>query len=269
MKKLLKKIEEVPKNKKLIVFDLDGTLAETKSDLDKDTADLLSRLLVKYPVAVIGGGSYAQFQRQFLSKLNLPSSLFNNLFLFPTTSTTFYRYIRGRWRQVYAEKLSSAEKKQIREAFQAALKETGWVKPKTVYGKLLEDRGTQMSFSALGQDVVKILGEKGVELKKRWRDENQEFKLKLAQAVQKRLPNLEVRAAGYTTIDVTRKGIDKEYGLKQIKKHLKVPFEKMLFVGDALFPDGNDHAALRTGVQCFEVKGAGDTKKLIEYLLGK
>ena len=80
---------------------------------------------------------------------------------------------------------------------------------------------------------------------------------------------MEVRAAGYTSVDVTRKGIDKEYGIRQIKKHLKTPFSEMLFVGDTLFPGGNDYAALRTGVDCFEVKGPEETKTLIKNLLNE
>lgn len=261
------KLQEKNKKARLIVFDLDGTLAESKSDLDTEMAELLKKLLEKKLVAVIGGGGYEQFQKQFLSQLNARKELLNNIFLFPTTATTFYRYMNGGWREVYAEKLTSKEKKQIREAFKIALKEVGQAKPPKIYGKQLEDRVTQMSFSALGQDVVKVLGKKGVELKKKWRDENQEFKLKLAQTVQKLLPKLEVKAAGYTTIDITRKGIDKEYGMRQIKKLLGIKFNEMLFIGDSLFPGGNDYAAIKTGVTCIGVNGPEDTKKIIKNLL--
>lgn len=68
-------------------------------------------------------------------------------------------------------------------------------------------------------------------------------------------------------MDITHKGVDKEYGLRQIKKHLGIDFQEMLFVGDALFPGGNDYPALRTGVPCFAVKGPEETKELIRSLL--
>ena len=103
--------------------------------------------------------------------------------------------------------------------------------------------------------------------KNKWKKEHTGIKLKIAKTLQKNLPNLEVRAAGFTSIDVTRKGIDKEYGIRQIKKHLGIDFDEMLFVGDTLFPGGNDYAALRTGVDCIEVKTTQDTKKLIRFLL--
>ena len=43
--------------KKLIVFDLDGTLAESKSSLDVEMASLLTALLGVVKVAVISGGN--------------------------------------------------------------------------------------------------------------------------------------------------------------------------------------------------------------------
>ena len=117
-----------------------------------------------------------------------------------------------------------------------------------------------MAFSALGQDAP-------LELKQKWKEENPDIRSKMEEALQSHLPDMEVKVTGLSSIDVTRKGIDKGYGLKQIEKHLNIPLEDMLFVGDAFFHEGNDEAALNTGVLCFEVKGPEDTKKLIEYLV--
>lgn len=260
MKNLLNKIEEVPKDKKLIVFDLDGTLTKSKTNMDKEMALLVRRLLEKKLVAVIGGGRYLQFQRQFLVKLNASKQLLKNLFLFPTTSTVFYRYTGKGWQRVYRHDLSPLDRKKIFTMFKKTFVELNYSHPKKVYGKLIEDRGTQVTFSFLGQKAP-------VSLKDKWKNEHTDLKMKVAKVLQKHLPDLEVRAAGYTSIDVTNKGIDKEYGMKQIKKYLNIPFRDMLFVGDALFPGGNDSAALRTGVLCVEVRGIKDTKKLIKYLL--
>ncbi|MBI4117222.1 MAG: HAD-IIB family hydrolase, partial [Parcubacteria group bacterium] len=269
MENLLREINQVPKGKKLIVFDLDGTLVETKSSLDAEMADLLGRLLAQKQVAVIGGASFERFKKDLVDRLNASPELLGNLFLFPTTASSFYRYENGEWQEVYSEKFTDEEKQKIIEAFEKAFKEINYIKPEKTYGEIIEDRGSQITFSALGQDVVKELGEEGIELKKKWRDENQDFKFKLAEILQKYLPEFEVRAAGYTSIDITRKGIDKEYGIKQIQKYLGVSVEDMLFVGDALFEGGNDYAALKTGVLCFEIKEVEETKKLVRYLLSE
>lgn len=266
MKNLIKKISEIPKDKKLIVFDLDGTLTESKSDMDGETAELLNKLLQVKKIAVIGGGKYSIFRSQFLAKLHASAELLKNLFLFPTTATSFYCYNHG-WKKVYSQELSPKEKAMIKKAFQESFKEVNYQKPEKTYGPVIEDRKTQITFSVFGQNLVKVLGEKGVKLKKDWKDKHTKIKLKLAEALQKHLPQFEVTAAGYTSIDVTRKGIDKKYGIQQIEKYLKVSVQDMLFVGDALFLRGNDSAVLRTGILCFGIKEVEDTKNVIKHLL--
>jgi HAD superfamily hydrolase (TIGR01484 family) len=252
--------------KELVVFDLDGTLTETKSNMKPDMAAAIRTLLKAKKVAIVGGGSYPQFRKQFLVELRCPSSLLPNLFLFPETATSFYRYLRG-WKKVYSFRLSKAEEASIKKAFKCVLKEIHYIPPRKTYGKVLEDRGAEFTFSALGQDVVAQLGEKGVRLKERWTDKHGPLKIEIAKLVQKRLPNLEVHPAGFTSIDVTEHGVDKAYGVRQIQKRLHVPIKHMLFVGDALYPGGNDYAAKRTGIDCVAVKGPRETKRVIEKLI--
>lgn len=257
---LLRNVEEVPKNKKLIIFDLDGTLTESKSAIDAEMASLVGKLLGIKQVAVIGGGKYELFQSQFLTRLSIAPELLKNLFLFPTTATAFYRYGGNDWQKVYSQELSKEEKGKILSAFEKTFAELNYKHPEKVYGELIEDRGGEMAFSALGQDAP-------LELKQKWKEENPDIRSKMEAALQGRLPDMEVKITGLTSIDITRKGIDKGYGIKQIEKSLNISLEDILFVGDAFFHEGNDEAALNTGILCFEVSGPEDTKKLIEYLI--
>ena len=255
------------KRKDLIVFDLDGTLAPTKTPMDKKMSELITKLLQIKKVAVIGGGKYELFKMQLLQPLTAATHLLKNLFLFPTTSTSFYRY-RGGWKKVYEHRLSKAERALIKKTFRRVFAEIGYQHPQKTYGKIIEDRGTQVTFSALGQEVVKVLGKrKGVALKEKWKRENTPVKLTIAKRMSKYLPKLEVRAAGHTSVDVTKKGIDKAYGLKQIEKYVRVPIRKMLFVGDAIFPGGNDYAVTKTSIDYLKITQPQDTKKIISALL--
>lgn len=255
-------------DKKLIVFDLDGTLAPTKSIIDDEMSNLVEDLLSAKKMAVIGGGKLDLFKEQFLNELKIPDELYQNLFLFPVTATSFYKWDNG-WKNVYTHDLTKEEVDSIFKAFEEALNEIGYKHPEKTYGNTLENRGSQVTWSALGQDVVKHLGTAGVDLKNKWRDENTPLKLKIAEAVQKRVPNLEVHAAGHTSIDVTKKGIDKSYGLHQMEKYLNVKIEDMLFVGDAIFPGGNDYAITKTDIDYVKVKDPEDTKKVIRAVLKK
>ncbi|MDP3770406.1 MAG: HAD-IIB family hydrolase [Candidatus Sungbacteria bacterium] len=255
--------------KKVIVFDLDGTLTPTKAPMDPQMAALMTRLLAVKKVAVIGGGKYGIFKTQLLQQLKAPKSLLKNLFLFPATATSFYVYNSG-WKNIYAMHLSRAEKDKIKKAFHDVFNKIGYVHPSKVYGKVIEDRGTQITFSALGQEVVAMLGKKqGVTLKEKWLQENRAVKMKMAHLLAHLLPDLEVHAAGFTSIDITRKGIDKAYGLEQIKKHLHVGIKDMLFVGDAIFPGGNDYQIVKTGVDYIPVSGPIKTKHIIRALLAQ
>ena len=251
------------KNKKLIVFDLDGTLTPSKSPLEPDMNEALALLLGKKMVAVIGGGHFPQFEKQFVSRLTCPPEQLRNLFLFPTTASSFYKY-DGQWQRVYSHELTVEQKEKIFKAFNEALKELSYEPPKEVYGEVLEDRGSQISFSPLGQKVVDVLGQEGIKLKEEWG--KTAWRPRIAEAVAKRLPEFNVKMGGLSTIDVTKQGIDKAYGLRQIEEHLKIPISEMLFVGDAIFPGGNDYAATTTGVECVRVAGPEETLEIIKQI---
>lgn len=255
------------KNVKLVVFDLDGTLTPSKSPLEPGMSAALGALLAEKKVAVIGGGTYRQFRKQFVGRLRCPRALLANLFLFPTTSTSFYRYRDGRWVNVYHRALTRKDKDDIRGAFKDAFKEVGYIPPKKVYGKVIEDRDSQLTFSALGQDVVTAFGKKGVRMKEQWFEKNQPLRLKMVRIMSGRLPRFEVRSGGLTSIDVTQKGIDKAYGVRQIEKTLHIPIREMVFVGDALYRGGNDAAAKKTGVRTVATTGPEETEKIIAKIL--
>src|ERR1039457_4316089 len=136
--------------KKLIVFDLDGTLAESKSSLDAEMAALLHDLLGVIKVAVISGGDWPQFETQLLSHLPQDDRLLN-LSLLPTCGTKFYQY-SGEWKKLYEEDFTADQREKIFDSFKKALASAGFKVEKT-WGKVIEDRGSQITFSALGQQA--------------------------------------------------------------------------------------------------------------------
>lgn len=239
----------------LAVFDLDGTLAPSKGPLDAGIASSLLKLLSKVKVAVISGGGYPQFQIQLLQNLPVSSESFSNLFLLPTSGTRFYAW-RGAWNEIYAEHLIPTEKEKILSSLKYALTTTGFVTPNTVYGDLIEDRGSQITFSALGQNAP-------IELKSAW-DTDRTKREKIADIVRTKIPEFDVRIGGSTSIDITKRGINKAFGIRKLEEYLKLGAEQIVFVGDALFQGGNDFPAKATGVDCVQVSGPEETKKLID-----
>lgn len=132
--------------KELIIFDLDGTLAKSKSIVDEEMASLLSDLLSVVYVAIISGGDWAQFEKQVLSQLS-KDAFINKLAILPTCGTKFYQF-KNNWQLLYAENFTDKEKAIILNNLNEAVEETGLNIPKT-WGNQIEDRGSQITFSAL------------------------------------------------------------------------------------------------------------------------
>lgn len=252
--------------KKLIAFDLDGTLAPSKSHFDPRMVALFDKLLSKYQVCVISGGKYELFQRQFLTQITSEPTSLERLHLMPTSGTRYYRYEKSDWVQLYAEDFTAEEKKKIIAALEKGLNESGERVEKT-YGPTIEDRDSQITLSPLGQEVVSELGEKGLEIKESW-DPDMKRRMKIADIVQKEIPDFNVKVAGLTSIDVTFPGVDKAYGLNKLMKATGVKKEEILYMGDKIVPGGNDYAVEQMGVDCISVRSWEDTAYAIEGLLG-
>lgn len=252
--------------KKLIAFDLDGTLADSKSPLDDKMATLLSELLDKYVVCVISGGTFNQFKNQLISNLHIDNELLAKLHIMPTCGTRYLRYdaVTGEWVQLYAEDIPDEDKRRIFTAIEEGIDHLN-LREKKVYGDIIEDRGSQITFSALGQDIVDHLGPEGVQQKEEW-DPDVKKRRALRDYVADIIPDYEVRVGGITSIDITRPGIDKAYGMEKIKQELEISNDDVLFIGDKLEEGGNDYPVKAMGIDTIAVKNWQETALIIKTL---
>lgn len=253
--------------RKVIAFDLDGTLAPSKSPLPDRMAKVLNELLDKYQVCVISGGKFEQFEKQLLGGLHADDKKLEKLHLMPTCGTRYYRHHSetADWVLVYAEDFNEQQKKKIFSALEAADDHFDYRAKKT-YGEIIEDRGSQISWSAYGQDIVDVLGEEGVELKENWDSDNKK-KLEMVEFLEPLLPEFEVRAGGTTTIDITQKGIDKAYGMQKLMEVLKISKEDIFFMGDKIFEGGNDYPVKVMGIDTLQVASWEETAIAIKAII--
>ncbi len=242
--------------KKLVVFDLDGTLAESKSSIDAEMSRLLHDLLGIVKVAVISGGDWPQFEKQVLAHLPQDGSLLN-LSLLPTCGTKFYQYKKD-WKKLYSEDFTADEKEKIISSLKKAVAEAGF-KVEKVWGEAIEDRGSQITFSALGQQAP-------LDEKNKW-DPGFTKRTKIKSILDPLIPGFSVRLGGSTSIDVTKPGIDKAYGIRKLRDLLGISLEEMIFIGDALFPGGNDYPAEQAGVVSISVRGPNETKPVTATII--
>jgi phosphomannomutase len=248
--------------KKVIAFDLDDTLAVTKSPITDKMAEILCRLLEKYDVCVVSGGRYEQFQLQVTDRLDVPAHLLNKLHLMPTCGTRYYRYdeLGTKWVMQYAEDLTTDQKQHIRAAAETVAKELGlWIDNPA--GEIIEDRYSQMTFSALGQQA-------SPEDKYAWADKYKDVRPILRDKIAELVPDLEVRIGGTTSIDVTLPGIDKAYGMQKLIEAISISKNEILFIGDKLDEGGNDYPVKAMGIDSITVEHSKDTEYVIEGILG-
>ena len=242
--------------KKLIVYDLDGTLAESKSALDAEMAARLHDLLGVAKVAVISGGDWPQFEKQLLSHLPHDRSLVN-LSLLPTCGTKFFQYT-GEWKKLYSEDFTADEKQKIITSLKKAVGVAGF-KVERFWGEVIEDRGSQITYSALGQRAP-------LEKKDKW-DPDFAKRKKIKAILDPLIPGFSVRLGGATSIDVTKPGIDKAYGIRKLRDLLGISLKEMIYIGDALFVGGNDYPAEEAGVVSISVRGPNETKCVTEAII--
>lgn len=242
--------------KKLIIFDLDGTLAKSKSAIDDEMNALIMRLLEVQQMAIISGGDWPQFEKQVLNHLS-DKPILKKLSILPTSGTKFYEYKNG-WEQRYADKFTEEEKNKILTSLDAAIADADLDINQT-WGEQIEDRGSQITFSALGQKAP-------LEAKKGW-DTDFVKRKKIVDRLVKPLEGFSVGMGGTTSIDITKPGIDKAYGIQKLKEIVKIDIDDMLFIGDALFEGGNDYPARKTGVDCIQVRDPEESKRVIETII--
>jgi phosphomannomutase len=253
---------------KLLVFDLDDTLTESKSEVGQDMADVFEDLLRSYPVGVISGCTFTQFEKQFVEPLIKYRNVnLSNLYLLPSSGTQMWsckKKSKHNWTKIYEYGLLLREKVEIYNAFYQAWSLSGIDPATNAHGEIAEDRGSQITFSFCGQDAP-------LEIKKIW-DPNQQKRLKVAQAMKFILGSndeYEITVGGATSIDVTKKGFGKDFGISKLMEYVNYELKNVLFVGDALFEGGNDFSIKKLGVESFQTSGPAETIKIIKRITTK
>lgn len=241
--------------KRLVAYDLDGTLAESKQPIGTEVAAMLARLTKVAVVAVISGGDWPQFTQQVVGKLFSETQL-DRLLLLPASGTKLYRY-QGSWELVYAELFTADERARILGALTNSVSEQGLDQARS-WGEKIEDRGSQITFSGLGQQAP-------LDAKQAW-DPDFAKRKRLQSALIPRLPDFAVHVGGSTSIDVTRKGVDKAYGMAKLATASGIAPADMIFIGDALYPGGNDYAVHEAGIDTVNVRDVLETRRVSEAI---
>jgi HAD superfamily hydrolase (TIGR01484 family) len=238
--------------KRLYIFDLDNTLTESRTLIDHETAELLCELMKTSHVGVISGAAFWQFEKQLLSGIKCVE-YFKNLTILTTSGAEMWSY-RGTWEKMYSHIIPDDIR---RRAISLVASTAGVTRgEESLY---IEDRGSGITYSALGVTAPP-------EKKKLW-DKDQNKRRAIVEKIATQLPELSIRIGGTTSIDFTLLGIDKAYGVSELAKRLGIPLSECVFVGDALYPGGNDSAVERLGIDMVKTKGPEETRRILKSFI--
>jgi len=247
--------------KKLIAFDLDDTLAVTKSAITPRMAELLVELAGFYDVCVITGGLYKQVEEHVVDHLPITPSRLERFHFMPVNGAQHHHYDTrdDRWHhEQFVDDLSIDDKLRISQAIEKIARELGYWEDEPA-GPIIADRGTQITYSALGQYAQPK--DKYV-----W-DPDYTKRRQMYDAAVKALPDFEVRINGNTSLDITRPGIDKGFGIERLREKLELKRSEILFVGDQLQEGGNDYPVKALGIDTINVQNIQQSRFVIEGLI--
>ena len=244
--------------KKVAVFSLNGTLVPNGGSLDTETAELLTQLLETMKVAIVSGCGFTKIETQFLNSFSTNPKRLTNLLLLPSSASRMLVW-KGSWTDVYSELIQASSKDEIRTALNTALRKVGWSMPDRTFGTVIQDRGTQVTFSGLGENAP-------IGLKEKW-DPDRKLRERIVDELRGKLPNFDSKIGGLTSIDITRRGVNKGFGIRKIEEQLKVGPESLVFVGDSIFTGGNDYPVKASGIDCIPVRNHEETKSILKNWL--
>ena len=238
---------------KLIAFDLDGTLTESKQPITNKTAKFLTSLAYDYEIAIVTGGTMEQIKTQVLDRL--PDWVQDKMHLMSCSGAEYFRFGQTLYRNLIAKK----EKAVMIPMLTGLLKQMGyWIDNPA--GDIIEDRGSQITISALGQKA-------SLKDKEEW-DPFGTKRRQIRDTVKLMFPEYSVRVGGLTSVDISIQGIDKEYAINELLEWNQFEQSEVLYIGDKFRPGENDYPALVAGVTCLRVTSYADTPRVVGKYLG-
>lgn len=228
-----------------IFFDLDGTLSRSRTVVTSEMkAALLTLKASGRDVIIVSGAEQKRFEWQ---ADRVPA-----IYLAQNGN---HAYDEATGKEYWRDVLSRTEKDEIL-AHIASIPRDWPVKDEN---DLVEDRECQISYSLLGtrEDIAK----------KEAFDPDGSRRRKLLEKFPLHSDTVDVKIGGTTTLDYFKKGRNKGYNVARLITQEDWKKGECVYVGDALFPGGNDEAVVGV-IDTVPVKDPGETGSFIAKVLG-
>jgi hypothetical protein len=233
-------------------FDLDKTLAKSRSPMDPANQEIFERLCARVDVVVVSGGSLAQIKEQVTSRFD------GKYFLLPQSGN---QAIDLSGIELWNDLLSE-EQVLVINNFVALLRKHFNLTVRDE-SDIVENRGAQISYSVIGfhEDIEK---------KYAFDPDDRKRQAALAafpaEVAALRSIGVDVTPAGTTVFNFIPLGKHKGFNIERLLQREHWNKEDCVYVGDALFPGGNDETVIGV-IPTHAVKNPEETFSFISNML--
>ena len=237
--------------KKLLLFDVDGTICGFGKKITPDMLDMLQKLKLKYDLGIVGGGIYKKLCDQ------IPDIWNYFLYVCADNGNDIYRNKKNIYQNNIKNELGIDTITRINEILMTYLAQNKQIKIKT--GKFFNLRRGMIYFVPVGHDCTQL---------ERKNFTQNDIRLNIINDLKKLLLNvadLDIVLGGQLGISI----FPKSWGKKIVFKYID-PYEEIIYFGDKICPHGNDYdIAMHKNVKKYhKVNEYQDTMKILqkEYL---
>lgn len=233
--------------KKLICFDLDGTLTQHRSKLEQENKELLDKLGRKYKLLMVGAGGA---ERIYAQMNEYPIDILGNYGMEES------RIIKDKF-QIVRRTITQPDKQLFIDNIQYLREKYGYTQYK----------GEGVEFHSTGMVTFPLLGTKADIADKLAFDPNREKRKVLYPEVIELFPNHTVYIGGSSSFDFSEKKYNKYDAIMAYAKENGYQKEDILYVGDDFGDGGGDSHVRIGGLDYVEILDYKTLNEKLAYLL--
>ncbi|MBQ4040775.1 MAG: HAD-IIB family hydrolase [Oscillospiraceae bacterium] len=237
------------KEKKIIAFDLDGTITQHRTELGDENKAVLEKLAEKYRLMIVGAGVCMIIWKQLK---NFPIDIIGCYGM----QYAKYNHEKQTLELIRSDK-KECDKKSVTDRVDVLRKQFGYT----------EYAGESVDFHESGAVTIALLGTKAKIEDKLAFDPTREKRRPIYPTVVEMFPDFNVFVGGSSSFDMAPAPFNKYYALDRFCKEEGYYHEDIVFIGDDYGLGGNDESVYKSDFDFITVDDYRDLAKAVEVLL--
>lgn len=251
---------------KTYLFDLDGTLSESREKVGEDVAAVLEQLSKESKIGIVSGSGIDFIAEQIDGVFS--EEFMQDLMIMPCNGTQRFQWRNGEYECVYSVNMidelgrvnyADILARLLREQYRFMMDSNASL---DCTGKFFDYRGSMLNWSPMGRNGNKETRKTFMKY-----DKENNYRTEVIEGILKYFGSQQIRATvklgGDTSFDIYPDGWDKTYCLRHVESDMR----DIYFFGDRCFPGGNDYELFKAVGKSCHVKDPADTVRILKSLI--